>query len=82
MYLCAATPNHTYKLVQAWMRQPPAWFGWMMGPAIYAHWLVLLTSQASAWGNWGEGRCTGRRPTQLAPTPSNRPSGKAQAAHP
>lgn len=57
-YLCAAVPNHTYKLVGCWFK--PAWYQRLMAPAVYCHWGVLLASQAyyqascvcSAWGCW------------------------------
>lgn len=62
-YLCAAIPNHTYKLVQCSINQATAWYGWLLGPAICGHWLVLLASQryyfaqcaCSAWGCWTPG---------------------------
>ena len=58
IYLSAAVPNHTYKLVSCVYK--PSWYGWLMMPAICAHWLVLLASQRyyfvqcphSAYGCW------------------------------
>jgi len=61
VYLCAAVPNHSYKLLGCWFK--PRWYGWLVGPSICAHWLVLLASQryyfsqcaCSAWGCWYPG---------------------------
>jgi hypothetical protein len=58
VYLCAAVPNHIYKLVACWYRPP--WFQRLLMPAVYAHWAVLIASQGyfwnqcmcSAWGCW------------------------------
>ncbi len=56
IYLCAAFPNQLYKLFSCYSK--PEWYGWLMGPSIYCHWLILLISQSyffaqcpcSAWG--------------------------------
>ncbi|GBF89741.1 hypothetical protein Rsub_02911 [Raphidocelis subcapitata] len=58
IYLCAAIPNQSYKLMGCWYK--PSWYSLLIMPAVCAHWLVLLTSQAyfnvqcacSAWGCW------------------------------
>ncbi|KAI8476545.1 MAG: hypothetical protein J3K34DRAFT_455667 [Monoraphidium minutum] len=63
VYLCAAVPNHFYKLVQGCLPTAPPWYGWLMGPAVCCHWLVLLGSQKyyfqqcgrGPWGCWTPG---------------------------
>lgn len=44
VYLCAAIPNHTYKLASCWYK--PSWYAlYLMPPCIWAHWVILVSSQ-------------------------------------
>jgi hypothetical protein len=61
LYLSAAVPNHLYKAVACYYK--PAWYPWLMGPAIYTHWIILVTSMVyyltecsrTTWGCWYPG---------------------------
>ncbi|KAI8476787.1 MAG: hypothetical protein J3K34DRAFT_223931 [Monoraphidium minutum] len=58
VYLTAAVPNHTYKLIGCWYK--PHWYQHLVVPAILGHWAVLIASQGyfwhecmcSSWGCW------------------------------